>query len=400
MDLKSGYPFWAVKSGLMQTYPPLGADLRCEVAVIGAGITGAIVSDALLDAGFDVAVFEQRDVGWGSSAASTALLQYEIDTHLTDLSGEVGQRRPAMAYPACQDAIGQLHELAQDVGGADFRMSDSLYFASRRWHVRRLRAEYEARSRAGLETHWLDGADVARGYGLDAPGALLTHVAARMDPYRLTHRLLQRLRRRGGNVFGRTRLEPVRAGPRRVVLESGEGARVVADHVVVAAGYESQRWIDQRLARNRSSYACISEPVELGALARTMVWESARPYLYLRSTGDSRLLVGGEDDAVDIPRRRDARVEKKADRLLARVADLFPHLSVKPAFAWAGTFAETKDGLPFFGPHPQWGPRVLFAMAYGGNGIVYSMLGAGLLRARLERRAHPLRALFGFERLR
>ena len=104
--------------------------------------------------------------------------------------------------------------------------------------------------------------------------------------------------------------------------------------------------------------------------------------------------------STDIPKRRDARVEKKAGRLMARMEKLFPGLSLRPAFSWAGTFAETSDGLPFFGPHPQWGPRVLFAMAYGGNGIVYSMIGAGLLRARLENRAHPLKELFRFERLR
>ena len=38
-------------------------------------------------------------------------------------------------------------------------------------------------------------------------------------------------------------------------------------------------------------------------------------------------------------------------------------------------------------------------MAYGGNGITYSMLGAGLLRAGIERRRHPLARLFGFDRL-
>jgi len=400
MDLKSGYPFWAVKNGLMQTYAPLRTDLRCEVAVIGAGITGAIIADTLSGAGFDVAVFEQRDVGWGSSAASTALLQYEIDTHLTELSREYGQAQAAMAYRACEDAIGMLGELARDVRDVDFRRSDSLYFASSRWHVRRLRAEFEARRRAGLDTHWLERADIEREYGFDAPAALLTGTAARVDPYRMAHRLLGRLHRRGAGVYGRTRLEPVQTAPRHVVLESGEGMRVTAQHVVVAAGYEAQRWIDQSVARNRSSYACITEPVSLGALAGTLLWETARPYLYLRATGESRLLVGGEDDAVDIPKRRDARVEKKADKLMKRVAELFPRLDAQPSFAWAGTFAETKDGLPFIGPHAQWGPRVLFAMAYGGNGIVYSMLGAGLIRARLERRRHPLQALFGFERLR
>src|SRR5690606_7690786 len=103
------------------------------------------------------------------------------------------------------------------------------------------------------------------------------------------------------------------------------------------------------------------------------------------------------DDAVDVPARRDARVQKKARKLQKQVRALFPHLPVEPAFSWAGTFAETKDGLPFFGRHPEWGPRVLFAMAYGGNGITYSMAGAGLLRALVERRRHPLAALFSFD---
>ena len=55
--------------------------------------------------------------------------------------------------------------------------------------------------------------------------------------------------------------------------------------------------------------------------------------------------------------------------------------------------------MPFFGPHKEHGPRVHFAMAYGGNGITYSMLGAGLLRALIEKRKHPLAKLFDFKRL-
>ena len=72
---------------------------------------------------------------------------------------------------------------------------------------------------------------------------------------------------------------------------------------------------------------------------------------------------------------------------------------IEPAFAWGGTFAETEDGLPWFGSQPRTGPRMLFAMAYGGNGITYSMLGAGLIRAMIERRKHPLSGIFGFDRM-
>src|SRR3982751_5144040 len=90
MDLKSGYPYWAVKNGLMHAFPPLQEDLRCEVAIIGGGITGALIADELAGHGHDIALIEQRDVGWGSSAASTALLQYEIDTHMVHLAKRCG----------------------------------------------------------------------------------------------------------------------------------------------------------------------------------------------------------------------------------------------------------------------------------------------------------------------
>ncbi len=85
MDLKSGYPYWAVRNGLMQAFPKLHSHETCEVAVVGGGITGALIATELARHGHDVALIEQRDIAWGSTAASTALLQYEIDTPMTEL---------------------------------------------------------------------------------------------------------------------------------------------------------------------------------------------------------------------------------------------------------------------------------------------------------------------------
>ncbi len=401
MDLKSGYPYWAVKNGLMQPFPRLETDHRCDVAVVGGGITGALIADALAARGLDVAVLEQRDIGWGSTAASTALLQYEIDTHLRDLARRHGLDDGVLAYRACAEALDLLRDVAAPWRDVEFARNRSLYYASRRRDVPALREEGELRRRHGLEVDYLERDALRADYGLDAPAALLSRQAARVDPYRLAHRLLQRLQARGAGVFDRTRIAAMRTTARGVVLATDDGTTVRAGHAVMAAGYASQHWLRERVARNRSSYAFISDPVtsnQLGFLRDTLLWETARPYLYARSTADGRLLIGGEDDAVDIPARRDARVQKKAALLRKRLHRLFPGLELTPAFSWAGTFAETADGLPFFGPHPQWGPRVLFAMAYGGNGITYSMLGAGLLCALVERRRHPLWPLFSFQR--
>ena len=193
MDLKSGYPFWAVKNGLLHAFPPLRGDLRCDVAVLGAGITGALIADELSAHGHDVAVLEQRDVAWGSTAASTALLQYEIDTHMVDLAKQYGEANAVLAYQACAEAIDLLRDKAREVRDVDFAGNHSLYFASRKRHARDLRAEYELRRRHGFDVEWLEPQDVREAYGFEAPGAILSRLAARVDPYRMAYRLLHRI---------------------------------------------------------------------------------------------------------------------------------------------------------------------------------------------------------------
>jgi glycine/D-amino acid oxidase-like deaminating enzyme len=402
MDLKSGNPWWAVQNGLPHAFPPLQADLRCDVAVIGAGITGALIADELAAHGHDVVVVDRRDAGGGSTSASTALLQYEIDTHMTDLCEKFGEADAVLAYKACADAIPMLAERAGAFRDVGFGRMSSLYYASKRRHRRDLQEECALRARHGFDVEWLEPEAIEERFGFEAPGAILSALAARIDPYAMAYRLLQRMQKAGTPVFDRTSVERIEVGARDVVLSTPGGQRITARHLVVAGGYESQKLLRQRVASNRSSYAFVTEPIDAGALGPlrdTMLWESARPYLYMRTTADGRLLVGGDDDAVDVAAKRDAQLPRKTRKLLKQVRKLLPDLPVEPAFSWAGTFAETKDGLPFFGAHAEHGPRVLFAMAYGGNGITYSMLGAGLLRATIEKRKHPLARLFGFARL-
>ena len=401
MDLKSGYPFWAVKNGLLKAFPQLTQDQQTETVIIGGGITGALIADELSRHGHQVVVLERRDVGWGSSSASTALLQYEIDTHLVHLAEQYGEANAVMAYRSCAEAIHSLERLAAELGNVAFSRQESLYFASHKGDVAALKAEIAMRKRFGFDVTWLDQRAIESGYGFSAPGAILSSLAASIDPYRMAYHLLENVVRRGGSVLDRTQVERLEPNAQGVEVILRNGATLRCQQVIIAAGYESQTWLPEPVAANRSSYAFVTDPLPrdvLGKLGHTLVWESARPYLYLRSTQDGRLLIGGEDDDEDIPERRDARVIEKAQTLAAKVEALWPGLNINPTFSWGGTFAETDDGLPYFGPHEALGARVHFAMAYGGNGITYSMIGAQLLRALIEGRQHSLSALFSFQR--
>lgn len=126
-------------------------------------------------------------------------------------------------------------------------------------------------------------------------------------------------------------------------------------------------------------------------------WERADPYLYFRVTSDRRVMVGGEDEPFVNPDKRDALLPAKTTKLLRKFGDYFPALRPEVAFAWAGTFGETKDGLPYIGEAPGH-PGALFTLGFGGNGIVYSIIAAELIRDRWMKVANPHEGLFGFDR--
>ena len=88
---------------------------------------------------------------------------------------------------------------------------------------------------------------------------------------------------------------------------------------------------------------------------------------------------------------------RKTERLLKGFSRLFPKVHVEVAYAWAGVFGTTPDGLPYVGTLPTH-PQTCFALGYGGNGITFSVVAAELIRDWWTGRPNPDAALFGFDR--
>jgi ribulose 1,5-bisphosphate synthetase/thiazole synthase len=105
MNLYDQQPYWLMKNGVVAQYPSLDSNLNIDVAVIGAGISAALSAWHLRNEGLSIAVFDRRHTGLGSTAASTAFLQYEIDTPLTELIKYVGEQNAVSSYRLCRKAI-------------------------------------------------------------------------------------------------------------------------------------------------------------------------------------------------------------------------------------------------------------------------------------------------------
>jgi glycine/D-amino acid oxidase-like deaminating enzyme len=403
MDLLSHHPYWPMKDGLPASYPALEKSIRCEVAVVGGGITGALVAWHLAEAGIKTVVLDRREVAHGSTAGSTSLLQYEIDTPLFKLEQKFGVDPARQAYGDSLRAIHDLSKLVKKLRiDCGFEYKGSVLLASSPAHVSPLHREYEARKAAGLQVAWWSAQQLAHRSSLDQPAAIFSKMgeAAQIDAYAFTHGLLRAATEKGALIFDRTTVIRHRQGNRGVELLTDRKARVYARWLVVASGYEAGPFLTRPVTTLHSTFAIASEPVRQFTgwpKGEPVIWDTANPYIYLRTTADRRIIMGGYDEPFRDPVKRDRLLRMKAGFLLRRFRQLFPEIPFEISTAWAGTFGKTKDGLPYIGEYPGI-PRTWFALGYGGNGITYSLIAARLFRDKLLGRPHQSARLYGFDR--
>ncbi|HSS13380.1 MAG TPA: FAD-binding oxidoreductase [Rhizomicrobium sp.] len=107
--LRTGHSVWSASAHVHPRRHGLKHDIKADIAIIGAGISGSFMAHALSRISSDVVVLDRREPGLGSTHASTAMLQYEIDTPLTELADKRGhdtaRRAWLRSWRATQDMI-------------------------------------------------------------------------------------------------------------------------------------------------------------------------------------------------------------------------------------------------------------------------------------------------------
>lgn len=376
-DLRGGYPLWAQATGASVRVRRVLRSETCDVAVVGGGVSGALTALALVDAGLDVVVVDRRMPGSGSTAASTAMIQFELDTPLTELIEKIGRQRAVRAYRRSLQAVKHLHALIDkhDID-AQWVDRDALYLAGNEMGWRGLAREAAVRKRAGLPSAFLTGAELRDRFDIDRTGAILSKGAAELNPAQLTAGALRAAQAEGGaRIYAGCEVTNIVASDDGILLTAGAHATIKARKVVLATGYETVAGLPSRLFDITSSWAIATDPIANDQFwpTKCLIWEAADPYLYMRATADNRILAGGEDSGLTDPDRRDAAIAAKSAKLLKAIETLLPGRSLKIAYAWAGAFATSPTGLPIISELDEM-PGCLAILGCGGNGITFSMI--------------------------
>lgn len=402
MKLTSNRTFWQSRGTQTERFDSLRTDVSCDTVIVGGGIVGALAAYQLSRRhSSSIVLVDKRHPGNGSTSASTALLIYELDIHLTDLVKKIGKKKAVRIYKLSLKSVRLMRKLMHRLGvPAAYRTKKSLYVAFTKKDANALKKEYDLRKKVGFNVRFLTAQELKREFQIDGRAGIISQEAAQVDPYQLTNVLLQKARENGASIHGTTEIASLDSGKDGCTLVTTAGNVIRARTVIMATGYESTKYLKKKLADLKSSYVIVSKPVpglRKHWLSSHLFWETARPYLYVRTTDDGRIMVGGEDEDFADEKRRDALLAKKSRLLAERFRDVAPDLPFVTDYAWAGTFAETPDGVGYIGMPKEW-KDVYFVLGFGGNGITFSVLAIGLLLGMLRGKPSPDARLFSFDR--
>ncbi|UFS68451.1 FAD-binding oxidoreductase (plasmid) [Paracoccus denitrificans] len=397
-DLRTGTPFWVrTPNSTVKPLPRVTGD-RFDVIVVGAGISGALVAEALTQAGKSVLILDRRPPVRGSTPASTAMIQHEIDVPLIRLRRSIGKDHADRAWLRSARAVADLFALAGKLG-LDCRMrpKPAIYLAGDEMGARALSNEAKARQEIGIGAEYLARGELIGRFGMDRPAAILSDASASANPAQLTAGLLGATLARKAQIVSPVEITDMAELPSGVALATHKGEVLVAEHAVFCTGYEYLPQMRTKSHHVTSTWALASRPVAglPGWMQETIVWEAADPYLYFRTDGSGRVIAGGEDEDAANTNADPAKLAAKAKVIAGKLHALTGIRIGRPAYAWSAPFGVTDDGLPIIDRVPGH-ERIFAVMGFGGNGITFSMIAAQIVAAAIAGKPDPDADIFRY----
>jgi len=395
-DLHDGTALWArSKTTKFKCHADQG-NRTAEIIVVGAGISGSIIALVLAANGHDVLLVDRRRPGQGSTVASTAMIQFEIDTPLLELTDRIGQDKATRAYRRSAKAVLDLRDLlaSHEIDG-DWIDREALYLSGNEMGMRALKAEAEARRAIGLQSQFINKQALREQFNIDRTAAILSSGSGELDPAKTSAGCLAAAIKLGATVISPCEVVRVKSTSSGIELETDEGHTLKCRRAIFATGYEVIAGMPRQAFDIISSWAIATQQLPEAALwpTRCLIWEAADPYLYLRTTADNRILAGGEDSGLLDPKRRAQAIGTKSLKLLSKVQRLLGRSDLIVDYAWAGAFADSPTGLPIFKELPDV-PGVLAILGCGGNGITFSMIASDVASAWIAGKRDPDADLF------
>jgi len=386
-------PLWHDPDVMPEALPPLAADEKCELLIVGGGFTGlwAAVQAKEREPDADIILIEQTFVGDGASGRCGGFLSSSLAHGETNVAHRFSDEADRLQELGTQNMKELLETLDRYNIDARYEQTGAMEVALDSQAAVQMHSEFEQEKAAGEDVTWFDQDAVREQVNSPAFFAGLWHRRGQdgvVDPGRLCWGLKEvLLNQLGVRVFEGTRLlkvEPVGKAGMKATCESGV---IHSDKVLLATNaFTSSIRKIRRSIIPVWDYQIATEPLTEDQLDR-IGWGQSRHALadfknmfhYFRMTVDNRITYGG-GGAVRYYFNRG--IAKKYGDAPARYTQLakeffekFPQLvDVKFSNKWGGIIATSTRFCMV--PGVAYDGRLAWSVGYTGHGVAASRFGA------------------------
>ena len=352
--------------GQIRPRNPLEQDLEADVAVIGAGMAGILIADALQHAGRRVVVLEADRIGSGQTRNTTAKITSQHGMCYRRLLDTLGPEMARQYAQANQAAVQAYRERVTEAGiDCDLEERDAYLFGT---DADSLRAEAEAARSLGLPA----STTVLPASGLHA--VKFAH-QAQFHPLKFLQAVSEDL-----TIFEKTPVRQV------------DGSLVITDHGTIrseqivfachAPFVNFPGFYFARMHQQRSYVLALENVPQVDG----MFLGADEPSWSFRNAGDL-LLLGGSGH-----RAGENREGGQYDALRQKAREWFP--GSREVACWSAQDGVTLDHVPYIGPYAAGRPGWYVATGFQKWGMTTSMVSAMVLRDLLCGRDSPYGEVF------
>ena len=384
MQINSGKLYWKYKSKINKIYPYLTHDVKADVLVIGGGIAGALTTYFLAKEGANVVTVEKNIIGYGNTIADTAALEYQFESEMSKLEKIIGKKRTARMYKLCLDSISKIENINKEFKmPTGFLRQDNIYFTNRFMQRGAVAKEFEERKKSGFDAVYIDSHSLVN---LNS-GIVTRNASAIMNPYSFTQGLFEYLdTMKNVKIFENTKIDDIKCRIDEVECKTNNNFKIISDKVVMASGIETMKYIQNSPAELYKTFTIVSKPIEKLKNFNTnfTARDSLEPSHVLRFAPNNRIIYSGEnvkfiEKFLDSKYLNNVSSDKYKKLFNSLQKTLYGIDDIPIEFAFNSTVANTKDGLPIIDELPNM-PNCFCNLAFGSNGILYSVIGADMLR--------------------
>jgi glycine/D-amino acid oxidase-like deaminating enzyme len=383
-------PFWLDTSERPDAGPQLTGPVACDLAVVGAGLSGlwAAILAKERDAAADVVVLEGNRIANAASGRNGGFflssLTHGIGNGRDRFPDELAvlERLGLESFEATAEAFGRY---GIDCG---FEQTGDILLALEPHEVEWISEEADLLREHGHEVEMLDRE------GVQAEVHSPTYLAGRwqktgsalVDPARLSWGLARAARELGVRIFEHTRVDRLDEHDGAIELRSAAGTVRARRVVLATSAFPGLVGAIRRRVVPIYDYALMTEPLNreqrdaIGWRGRQGLGDTANQFHYYRLTADGRILWGGYDALYHFANGLRPELEQHDETFAAlsqRFFTTFPQLEgIRFSHRWGGAIDTCSRFFAFTGT--SHGGRVAYTVGHTGLGVCASRFGAGL----------------------